>query len=129
MLGNEVHQAGSDITVERTRFDFSFPRKVTPEEIKKVEEIVNQKVKEDLPVGFKEMPKAEAEKIGALHFFKEKYPEKVKVYFVGKTLESAWSKEFCGGPHVTHTGVIGKFKILKEEAVGAGTRRIRATVE
>ncbi|OGZ00393.1 MAG: hypothetical protein A2945_03540 [Candidatus Liptonbacteria bacterium RIFCSPLOWO2_01_FULL_52_25] len=129
VLGNEVHQAGSDITVERTRFDFSFPRKVTPEEIKKVEEIVNQKVKEDLPVGFKEMPKAEAEKIGALHFFKEKYPEKVKVYFVGKTLESAWSKEFCGGPHVTHTGVIGKFKILKEEAVGAGTRRIRATVE
>ncbi len=129
VLGKEVYQAGSDITAERTRFDFSFPRKMIPEEIKKVEEIVNQKIKEDLPVGFKEMPKAEAEKIGALHFFREKYPEKVKVYYVGKTLESAWSKEFCGGPHVTHTGEIGKFRIAKEEAVGAGVRRVRGVVE
>ncbi len=129
VLGPEVHQMGSDITPERTRFDFSFTRKMTPEEIKKTEEIVNQKIKEDLPVQYKEMPKAEAEKIGALHFFKEKYPEKVKVYYVGRDLASAWSKEFCGGPHVTHTGEIGHFKIAKEEAVGAGVRRIRGIVE
>jgi len=129
VLGPDVHQLGSDITPERTRFDFPFPRKMTPEEIKKVEDLVNQKIKEDLPVGFKEMSKEEAEKSGALHFFKEKYPEKVKVYFVGKDIASAWSKEFCGGPHVTHTGEIGHFRIAKEEAVGAGIRRIRGVVD
>lgn len=129
VLGNEVHQMGSDITPERTRFDFSFPRKMTDEEKKKVEELVNQKIKEDLPMQFVELPKAEAEKVGALYFFKEKYPEKVKVYYVGKDLKSAWSKEFCGGPHVTHTGIIGKFRIAKDEAVGAGTRRVRGVVE
>ena len=75
------------------------------------------------------MSKAEAEKVGALHFFKEKYPEKVKVYFVGHDLASAWSKEFCGGPHVTHTGEIGRFRIVKEESVGAGVRRVRGVVE
>jgi alanyl-tRNA synthetase len=129
VLGPEVHQAGSDITPERTRFDFSFPRKMTPEEIKKVEEVVNAKIKEDLPVGFKEMPKAEAEKLGALHFFKEKYPDPVKVYYVGRDLASAWSKEFCGGPHVTHTGEIEHFRIAKEEAVGSGIRRVRGVVD
>lgn len=129
VLGKEVEQRGSDITVERTRFDFTFSRKMTAEEIKKVEEIVNEKIKEDLPVNFEEMPKAEAEKTGALHFFKGKYPDRVKVYYVGQSLETAWSKEFCGGPHVSHTGEIGKFKIIKEEASSAGIRRIRATVE
>ena len=139
VLSKEVSQAGSDITPERTRFDFNFSRKLTPEEIKKVEGLVNQKIKEDLPVNFVELPKSEAEKTGALHFFsakggsasggKEKYPAKVKVYYVGKSLENAWSKEFCGGPHVDHTGVIGKFKIIKEEAVGQDIRRIRAVVE
>jgi alanyl-tRNA synthetase len=129
VLGNEVHQAGSDITAERARFDFNFSRKLTPEEIKKVEDIVNEKVGEDLPVQKAVLPKAEAEKTGALYFFKEKYPDPVNVYFVGKSLEDAFSKEFCGGPHVTHTSEIGKFRIAKEEAVGAGVRRIRATVE
>lgn len=129
VLGPEVHQAGSDITPERTRFDFNFSRKMTPEEINKVEEIVNEKIKEDLPVSFKEMPKDEAEKIGALHFFKERYPDPVKVYYIGKDLAGAWSKEFCGGPHVTHTGEIGHFKIAKEEAVGAGVRRVRGVVD
>ncbi len=139
VLSKEVSQAGSDITPERTRFDFNFSRKLTPEEIKKVEGLVNQKIKEDLPVNFVELPKSEAEKTGALHFFsakggsasggKEKYPDKVKVYYVGRSLEDAWSKEFCGGPHVDHTGVIGKFKIIKEEAVGQDIRRIRAVVE
>ena len=125
VLGPEVHQMGSDITPERTRFDFSFPRKMTPEEIKKTEEAINRKIKEDLPMQFQEMPKSDAEKVGALHFFREKYPDPVKVYFVGHDLKSAWSKEFCGGPHVTHTGEIGHFRIAKEEAVGAGVRRIR----
>ncbi|MEK7464163.1 MAG: alanine--tRNA ligase [Patescibacteria group bacterium] len=129
VLGDSVHQMGSDITTERTRFDFTFGRKLTKEEVGKVEEIVNKKVKDDLPVAFKELPKEEAEKTGALHFFKEKYPDMVKVYYVGKSLKDAYSKEFCGGPHVTHTGEIGKIKIAKEEAVGAGTRRIRAVVE
>lgn len=128
ILGSTVQQRGSDITIERTRFDFSFDRKLTVEEIEKVETIVNQKIKEDLPVDFIELPKEEAVKTGALFFFKEKYPEKVKVWYVGKDLASAYSKEFCGGPHVTHTGEIGQFKILKEEAVGIGVRRIRAVV-
>lgn len=128
VLGDEVAQRGSDITPERTRFDFSFPRKVEKEELWKVEEIVNKKIEEDLPVQFVEMSKEEAEKTGALYFFKEKYPERVKVYYMGHSLENAWSKEFCGGPHVTRTGEIGRVKISKEEAVGAGVRRIRAVL-
>ena len=129
VLGPEVKQMGSDITPERTRFDFAFSRKLTPEEIKAVEDKVNKKIKKDLPMQKIVLSKAEAEKTGALYFFKEKYPDPVNVYFVGNTLETAWSKEFCGGPHVTHTGEIGKFKIIKEEAVGSGVRRIRAVVE
>lgn len=128
ILGPEVRQAGSDITSERTRFDFMFPRKLTTEELKQIEDLVNQKIKEDLPVNFVELPKNEAEKTGALFFFREKYPEIVKVYFVGRSIEEAWSKEFCGGPHVKHTGEIGHFKIVKEESVAAGTRRIRGVV-
>lgn len=128
VLGSEVRQAGSDITAERTRFDFTFQRKLTLEEIKKVEDLVNKKIQENLPMQKKIMPKAEAEKTGALYFFREKYPDLVNVYFIGNDLETAWSKEFCGGPHVGRTSEIGAFKIIKEEAVGAGTRRIRATV-
>lgn len=129
VLGPEVGQRGSDITVERTRFDFAFPRKLTAEEVKRTEDIVNEKIKEDLPVGFVEMGKDEAVKTGALFFFKERYPDRVKVYFVGQDVANAWSKEFCGGPHVTHTGEIGRFRIAKEESVGAGVRRIRGVVE
>ncbi|MBI2025137.1 MAG: alanine--tRNA ligase [Candidatus Harrisonbacteria bacterium] len=128
-LGPEVKQMGSDITAERTRFDFAFPRKLTSEEIKKVESLVQEVIDENLPMRFVELPKKEAEKTGALFFFKQKYPDRVRVYYAGHSLEDAFSKEFCGGPHVTNTLVIGKFKILKEEAVGAGVRRIRATVE
>lgn len=128
VLGDEVKQAGSDITSERARFDFTFPRKLTADEIKKVEDIVNEVVKKDLPVEFVPMPIEQAKKTGALYFFKEKYPSEVKVYYVGHSLEDAFSKEFCGGPHVSHTLEIGEFKILKEEAVGAGIRRIRAAV-
>lgn len=123
VLGEEIKQMGSDINPERLRFDFSFNRKITSQEIQKVEDLVNQKIKEDLSVYFKEMPKLEAEKTGALHFFKEKYPEIVKVYFIGPV-----SAEFCAGPHVEKTSEIGGFKILKEEALGTGIRRIRATI-
>lgn len=128
VLGNELQQKGSDITVERTRFDFNFSRKLTVEEIKKVEQIVNEMIKKDLSVNKVQLPKDEAMKTGALYYFKEKYPEMVNVYFVGKDLDSAFSKEFCGGPHVNHTGEIGEFKIVKEESTGAGTRRIRGIV-
>jgi len=128
VLGAEVAQAGSDITAERTRFDFTFHRKMTSDEIKAVEDIINDVVREDLPVSFLELPKEEAGKTGALYFFKEKYPDRVKVYYVGQSLDSAFSKEFCGGPHVAHTGEIGPIKIVKEESCGAGTRRIRAVL-
>ena len=123
VLGNEVGQMGSDITAERTRFDFSFPRKLTPEEIKKVEESVNKAIADGLEVKMVEMNIEEAKKSGALYFFKEKYPKTVKVYSAGD-----FSKELCGGPHVKNTRDIGKFAILKEEAVASGVRRIRAIV-
>ena len=136
VLGESVRQEGSDITPERARFDFRFERKVTPDELARVEAIVNEKIRENLPVNRIEMPKDEAEKTGALHLFsagggssfggKEKYPDMVSVYYIGKSLEDAYSKEFCGGPHVARTGEIGEFKIVKEESVSAGTRRIRA---
>lgn len=128
VLGEEVHQAGSDITAQRTRFDFTFHRKLTPEEILQTEHIINDTIKKDLPVSYKELPKDEAIQTGALYVFREKYPSLVKVYFVGNTLQSAFSKEFCGGPHVAHTGEIGFVKIVKEEACSAGVRRIRAAL-
>ena len=124
VLGIEVHQAGSDITPERLRFDFTFPRKMTPEEIKQVEDMVNEAVQKDYPVTKEEMSYEDAIKLGAMAFFKLKYPPKVNVYSVGD-----FSKELCGGPHVSHSAEIGKFKITKEEAVSAGVRRIRAIVD
>ncbi len=129
VLGNEVRQAGSDITAERTRFDFTFGRKLTPEEIKQAEELVNKAIEQDLPVRFHVMPKKEAEQTGALFFFKAKYGDPVKVYVMGESIDNCFSKEFCGGPHVEHTAMVGKFKIAKEEAVSAGVRRIRGIVD
>jgi alanyl-tRNA synthetase len=129
VLGNEVRQAGSDITAERTRFDFTFSRKLTSEEVKKTEEVVNQAIAADLPVTFHIMPKKEAEKTGALFFFKAKYGDPVKVYVMGHSIDDCFSKEFCGGPHVDHTAKVGKFRIVKEEAVAAGIRRIRGVVD
>ena len=128
VLGNEVEQRGSDITPERTRFDFLFPRKLTLEEIAKVEELVNYAIQKDFPITIQEMNLNDAKKSGALFFYKGHYPEKVKVYVVGNETET-FSKELCGGPHVMHTGEIGKFKITKEEASSAGVRRIRAMIE
>jgi len=123
VLGDHVQQAGSDLTPERLRFDFSHSQKMTEEEIKKVEEIVNQKIKEELEVEMNEMPYEQAIKGGALAFFKEKYPKTVKVYSVGN-----FSKEICAGPHVKNTNEIGEFKIIKEKASGAGVRRIKAVL-
>jgi len=128
VLGSEVRQMGSDITPERTRLDFSFNRKLTPEELKKVSELVNSMIKADLSVKMKEMDYEDAVKSGALSFFKHKYPKRVKVYGIGEEGKEV-SKEFCGGPHVSRTSEIGKFVITKEEAVSSGVRRIRAAIE
>jgi len=124
ILGEKVKQMGSDITPERLRFDFSFERKLTEDELKKVEDLVNQKIKEGLEVKREEMSLKEALESGALAFFKEKYPERVSVYSIGD-----FSKEICAGPHVKNTSELGKFKIVKEESAGAGIRRIRAILE
>jgi len=121
ILGSHVKQMGSDITSQRLRFDFSHPQKMTPEEIKKVQDLVNQKIQEDLEVKKEEMPYREALKSGALAFFKEKYPERVTVYSINN-----FSKEICAGPHVGRTSELGQFKITKEESSGSGIRRIRA---
>jgi alanyl-tRNA synthetase len=132
VLDDSVHQMGSDITAERARFDFSFNRKLTDEELVRVGDVVNEKINQDLPVYLKEMPKEEALMAGALAFFKQKYPDIVKVYSIGPkggSGEKAYSVEFCGGPHVTNTFKIGKFRISKQEAVGSGIRRIRFVVE
>jgi len=126
VLGHEVGQKGSNITPERLRFDFSFSRKMTDDEKKKVEDIVNEQIAKKLPVHKVVMPKAEAEKTGALHFFGDKYGDQVSVYYIGDSMETAYSKEFCGGPHVENIGTLGHFNIQKEEAVSAGVRRIKA---
>jgi alanyl-tRNA synthetase len=129
ILGPQVQQDGSDITAERLRFDFTFDRRLEDGEIKKVEDWVNNKIKRELDVEYREMPYEEAIKSGALYFKKEKYPATVKVYSVldekGKTV----SKELCGGPHVKNTGEVGTLRIRKQESVGAGVRRIRAVLE
>jgi len=129
VLGNHVSQKGSNITTERLRFDFTHTEKMTDEQTKQVEDIVNQKISEALPVNVVTLPKEEAEKTGALHFFGEKYPDEVTVYYIGGNLESAFSKEFCGGPHVKNTSELGHFKIQKEEASSAGVRRIKAVLD
>ena len=129
VLGDKVSQKGSNITAERLRFDFAHLVKMTDEEKKKVEEIVNKKIAENLPVNKIILPKEEALKTGAYHSFNEKYGDQVSIYYIGENLANAFSKEFCGGPHVINTGVLGKFKIIKEEAVAAGVRRIKAVLE
>ncbi len=123
ILGPEVKQMGSDINPERLRFDFSFHRKLTDEEKLAVEMLVNEKVAADLPVTATVMPFQQAIDGGALAFFKEKYPDQVKVYAMGD-----FSKELCGGPHVTHTAEVGKFKITAEQSVGSGVRRVKGVV-
>ena len=124
ILGKQVKQMGSDITSERLRFDFSFERKMTSDELKKVEDLVNQKIEQDLVVKKEEMLYEEALKSGALAFFRERYPKKVSVYSI-----DGFSKEICAGPHASRTRMLGKFKIVKEQSSSAGVRRIRAILE
>lgn len=123
VLGEHVYQRGSNITPERLRFDFSHDRALTLEEIAKVEEAVNTQIQRNLPVSFEVVEVPEARKRGAIGVFEERYGNRVKVYKMGD-----YSLEICGGPHVPHTGELGVFKILKQEAVAAGIRRIKAAV-
>lgn len=127
VLGDHVRQEGSNITAERLRFDFSHPEKLTDEQIKQIEAEINQRIKEDLPVIKTVEGCDQALKSGALAFFKEKYPDKVSVYTIGDP-NSFYSKELCGGPHVSSTGQIGTVTIKKQENIGAGKRRIYAVL-
>ncbi|HEX7042005.1 MAG TPA: alanine--tRNA ligase-related protein [Patescibacteria group bacterium] len=132
LLGNHVHQEGSNITTQRLRFDFNFDRKLTDKEINKLEHTVNEKIKEDLVVHFEMMPLSKAKEINAIGLFDEKYQEQVKVYIIGGSGEdgdyNAYSKEFCGGPHVEHTNEIKSFKITKQEKLGNNLMRLYAVV-
>ena len=123
VLGDEVHQKGSNITAERLRFDFTFGRKVTPEELAQVEALVNEAIAAKVPITMEEMTVSEAKAQGAMVLFESKYGEVVRVYTMGP-----YSKEICGGPHANNTGDLVSFKIIKEEASSAGVRRIKATI-
>jgi len=131
VLGDNVYQKGSNITAERLRFDFSHPEKMTDKQIKKVEDLVNQKIKEALPVTCQEMSLKEAKKQKAMGVFDKKYGQKVKVYYIGRENlpEGFFSQEICGGPHVKNTSELGHFKIIKEQSSSAGVRRIKAIIE
>jgi alanyl-tRNA synthetase len=124
VLGPHVEQRGSNITVERLRFDFPHPDRLTPEQLQQVEALVNEQIQRDLAVTVAEMSVEEAQASGAIGLFTSRYGERVKVYRMGD-----FSQEICGGPHVEHTGELGRFRIAKEESVGAGMRRIRGVLE
>ena len=124
VLGSDVGQRGSNITVERLRFDFNFERPMTEEEIKEVERLVNEAIKADVPVVMEEMTVDQAKAAGAIGLFESKYGDRVKVYTMGN-----FSKEICGGPHAKRTGELGHFKIIKEQSSSAGIRRIKAVLE
>jgi len=124
VLGNHVEQRGSNITVERLRFDFTHGAKLTDEQLAAVEALVNQQIASDHPVSWEEMDLESAQASGAIGLFEERYGERVRVYTIGN-----FSKEICGGPHVEQTAALGHFRILKEEAIGSGARRIRALLE
>ncbi len=133
VLGEHVFQKGSNITPERLRFDFSHDTKMTDEEKKKVEDLINSKIAADLPVTREEVSFEEAKLRGAIGLFEDKYSDVVSIYRIGEGTKrgdsNLYSIEFCGGPHVEHLGVLGTFKIQKEEAVSAGVRRIKAILE
>ena len=120
----DINQKGSNITDERMRFDFNFPRPLTEEEIRAVEALVNEKIAEDIPVVYREMSLQEARDEHFVGVFDSKYGDVVKTYTIGD-----FSKEMCGGPHVEHTGVLGHFRIVKEQSSSAGVRRIKAVLE
>ncbi|MBI5793705.1 alanine--tRNA ligase [Candidatus Uhrbacteria bacterium] len=133
VLGSHVQQKGSNITPERLRFDFSHPQKMTDDEKQRVEAIVNEQIKKDLPVHFEILDLDEAKRRGAIGLFEDKYAQlggKIKVYFIGGDVSvESFSREVCGGPHVEKTGELGRFKIQKEEAVASGVRRIKAVLD
>ena len=134
VLGEHVQQKGSNITAERLRFDFVHSDKMTPEQISEVENIVNDQIKKDLPVTMEEMTVEEAKSSGAIGLFSHKYGDKVNVYTIGPSTRDArsgspFSREICGGPHVSHLGELGRFKIKKEESSSACIRRIKAVLE
>jgi alanyl-tRNA synthetase len=124
VLGDHVQQSGSNITLERLRFDFTHPEKLTPAQMRQVEELVNQKIQEGIEVRLDTMPFSQAQASGALAFFGSKYPETVSVYTIGD-----FSKEVCTGPHVTNTNLLGHFRLTKEESAGTGKRRLYAILE
>ena len=127
VLGQGVTQKGSNITPERLRFDFSHSSKMTNEQIKRAEDLINGAISADLPIKCEEMTVEEAQKQGAIGLFTAKYGERVRVYTVGG--DKYFSREICGGPHASRTGELGHFKIIKEEASSAGVRRIKAILE
>ena len=130
ILGDHVHQAGSNITAERTRFDFTHPEKVSREILDTVEEYVNEAIHKKCDVTIEKMTKKDAKKEGVEGSFWERYPDTVNVYMVKCSDGTVYSRELCGGPHVANTGDIkGKFRIKKEEASSAGVRRIKAVIE
>lgn len=129
VLGEHVVQRGSNVTAERLRFDFSHPEKVSSEQLARVEDVVNDAIARDWPMGFREIPSELAFEEGALGAFGDKYGPIVKVYTAGDPEGEWYSKEICGGPHVTSTGALGRFRIMKEESSSSGVRRIRAVVE
>ncbi|MBN1162873.1 alanine--tRNA ligase [Patescibacteria group bacterium] len=124
VLGDHVRQIGSNITGERLRFDFAHDKKLTQDELERVTELVNSTIKKGLPVKFEILPKEEAQKIGALYLENEQYPETVKVYYTGESLEDAFSKEFCGGPHVENTAELEPLELYKQERIGEGKLRV-----
>jgi len=128
VLGRDVNQRGSNITSERLRLDFNYPTKLTPEQIEQIETLVNTQLAKDLPVHFEVMPLEQARQEKATGVFEDRYSENVKVYKMGQPGQY-FSVEICGGPHVPRTGQVGRLKILKEEAVAAGIRRIKAVVK
>ncbi len=123
VCSEDIEQRGSNITEERLRFDFNFPRKLTPEEVAEVERLVNEQIEMDVPVVMEEMPLAEAKAKGFIGLFESKYGERVKTYSIGD-----FSREICGGPHASSTGQLGRFKIVKQENVSAGVKRIKAVL-
>ena len=131
VLGNHVHQTGSNITTERLRFDFNYDQKLTDQQIKRVEALVNEKIQANLLVHFEMIPTEEAKKIGAIGLFEDTYQDVSKIYFIGgssKDPNEAYSIEFCGGPHVDFTGKLKSFKIIKQESPGKGQRRLYAVI-
>jgi len=132
VLGNHVHQTGSNITTERIRFDFNYDQKLTDEQIKQVEDIVNGKIKENLPVHFELIETKKAHKLGAIGLFMDTYGDKSKIYFIGPAKKDPkrkpYSIEFCGGPHVEFTGVLKSFKIIKQENLGNNQKRLYSVV-